>query len=495
MIVRNEAHQLAECLAPVASLFDEIVVVDTGSHDATKQIAAQFTSQVFDFPWRDDFSLARNESLRRATGDWVFWLDADDRLEPPDRDRLEVLLDNLPSERRAAFLMDTVCTPRYACDGISLISHVRLFRRHEQIRWQGRVHEQLAPSLLALGYELAASDVRVQHLGYRDAGTHQRKLHRDLRLLRMDYAVDPDQPSTLVHLGMAHFHLGQRTEARQYFGRLVRNGDVPHDYLRQVFAALATIALQEGKLAEALALLDRAVQLFPHDEHLLYLQADCLYEADRFDEAHATLLRILRSSSRSYYHGGVPGEIKEKLAPRKLGDLLRIKRQYALAEAQLRAVLSRFPDDTITWHLLGRVYLDCRQKARLAHVVEQLNVCPQGAVFGSLLWAMWYLAANDSWTAEPFINAAISQAPHMPLARVLRAECLAQRGAPPDAQARALRDVLRVQPGNMDAARMLAQLQGASPPPARPAAPAASPSQFGTSVVVAPGIPGGIGLA
>ena len=70
MIVHNEERQLADCLAPVASLFDEIVVVDTGSVDATRRIASQFTSHVFDFPWCDDFSAARNESfaVRAATG-------------------------------------------------------------------------------------------------------------------------------------------------------------------------------------------------------------------------------------------------------------------------------------------------------------------------------------------------------------------------------------------------------------------------------------------
>jgi len=60
MIVRNEEQQLADCLTPVASLFDEIVIVDTGSRDHTKRGAAQYTPHVFDFPWCDDFSAARN---------------------------------------------------------------------------------------------------------------------------------------------------------------------------------------------------------------------------------------------------------------------------------------------------------------------------------------------------------------------------------------------------------------------------------------------------
>ena len=84
MIVRNEAERLPGCLESVADLVDEIVIVDTGSTDATKAVAARFGAKVkiFDFAWCDDFAAARNESLRRAGGDWVLWLDADDRVSP-----------------------------------------------------------------------------------------------------------------------------------------------------------------------------------------------------------------------------------------------------------------------------------------------------------------------------------------------------------------------------------------------------------------------------
>jgi glycosyltransferase involved in cell wall biosynthesis len=69
MIVRDEEKNLEACLASVADLLDEIVIVDTGSHDATKAIARRYTPHAHDFPWCDDFSAARNEALQRATGE------------------------------------------------------------------------------------------------------------------------------------------------------------------------------------------------------------------------------------------------------------------------------------------------------------------------------------------------------------------------------------------------------------------------------------------
>ena len=95
MIVRDEEENLARCLGSVRGLFDEIVVVDTGSVDRTKEIAREFGARVFDFVWIDDFAAARNEALAHATGDYAFWLDADDVVEPDEKEKLRALLDGL----------------------------------------------------------------------------------------------------------------------------------------------------------------------------------------------------------------------------------------------------------------------------------------------------------------------------------------------------------------------------------------------------------------
>ena len=85
MIVKNEEDVLERCLDSVADLVDEIVIVDTGSTDRTREIAARYTDKIFDFPWRDDFAAARNESFAHASMDYCMWLDADDVLLEADR--------------------------------------------------------------------------------------------------------------------------------------------------------------------------------------------------------------------------------------------------------------------------------------------------------------------------------------------------------------------------------------------------------------------------
>jgi glycosyltransferase involved in cell wall biosynthesis len=91
LIAKNEEAHLPACLPSVEGLLDEMIVVDTGSTDRTKEVAAQLGARVFDFPWVDSFAAARNESLRHATGDWILWLDGDELFTEADRQKFRVL--------------------------------------------------------------------------------------------------------------------------------------------------------------------------------------------------------------------------------------------------------------------------------------------------------------------------------------------------------------------------------------------------------------------
>ena len=165
MIVRNEERNLGDCLRGVAALFDEIVIVDTGSTDRTRSIAESFGAKVFEFPWKDDFAAARNASVERAAGDWVFWLDADDRIDGDNVRKLSALFDALDHAAKS-YVMNTRCLPTAAADPVMLVNHPRLFRRHPSARWSGRIHEQILPALTDLRYETVWSDVLIDHLGY-----------------------------------------------------------------------------------------------------------------------------------------------------------------------------------------------------------------------------------------------------------------------------------------------------------------------------------------
>jgi glycosyltransferase involved in cell wall biosynthesis len=143
MIVRNEAEGLANCLSSVKGIADEIVIVDTGSTDQTKEIAAQFTDRIFDFEWIDDFSAARNFAFSQATKKYILWLDADDHIQEKDR-QLFIKL-----KKKLALDVDSVTMHYYlAFDAsgnvTSSLRRNRLVRRDRNFQWIGLVHEYLA---------------------------------------------------------------------------------------------------------------------------------------------------------------------------------------------------------------------------------------------------------------------------------------------------------------------------------------------------------------
>ncbi len=148
MIVKDESAQLAECLAGVRGIADEICIVDTGSQDDTLDIARQYGAKISVFIWCDDFSAARNESLRLCTGDWVFILDADERIAESDLPEMRALsagpLDCGYRFVTRNYTKTTTVSEFQPCDGADPMAHgfggwypsakVRLFPNHRGAR-------------------------------------------------------------------------------------------------------------------------------------------------------------------------------------------------------------------------------------------------------------------------------------------------------------------------------------------------------------------------
>lgn len=145
MIVRDEQDVLSRCLNSVCDLVDEIIIVDTGSVDDTKAIARRYTENVLNFQWIDDFSAARNASFQQAGCDYCLWLDADDVLLPPDREKFARLKAELDPAT------DIVMLPYHVGfdeDGNLSFSYYRerIIRNSPAYRWEGAVHEAIAPA-------------------------------------------------------------------------------------------------------------------------------------------------------------------------------------------------------------------------------------------------------------------------------------------------------------------------------------------------------------
>jgi glycosyltransferase involved in cell wall biosynthesis len=250
MIVRNEEQNLPTCLGSVRGLFDEIVVVDTGSTDRTKMIAAEFGARVVDFVWIDDFAAARNVALEQATGDYAMWLDADDVIEPREREKLQALLSRLQPGRKEAYVMRCVCD---TADGANLaVDHPQLFPLLPGIRWERRVHEVIDAALTRAGVSMTWTDIVIRHRGYADAAVHERKRQRNLTLLQKDLGDRPDDAFTYYYVGTSAFERGQWLEALGYFIVSLAKWGTTQSIACKLFAMIAWSNEKLTRYAESL---------------------------------------------------------------------------------------------------------------------------------------------------------------------------------------------------------------------------------------------------
>jgi len=182
MIVKNEQQFLPDCLESVRNIVDQIVIIDTGSVDNTVEIAKRYSSEVHYFKWCDDFSAARNESIKYASGDWIFWIDADERLLPESIPEFKRLMkyENRP-------VVYKVHIRNIIKDGQnhSLSNAHRLFNNNRGISFSGRIHEQVSPSVAKLKGEERDSNISLFHVGYNleDKQTEE-KMGRNRKLLK-----------------------------------------------------------------------------------------------------------------------------------------------------------------------------------------------------------------------------------------------------------------------------------------------------------------------
>ena len=157
MIVKNEEAVLERCLNSAKDIADEIVIVDTGSTDNTKDIASRFTDKIFDFKWEDDFAKARNFSFSKATKEYILWLDADDVILANDRQKFIELKSTLDKNSTDGVMMKYNLS--YDENGKPTFSYnrERLLKNCNNCVWEGRVHEVIVPFGNVLYSDIAIS--------------------------------------------------------------------------------------------------------------------------------------------------------------------------------------------------------------------------------------------------------------------------------------------------------------------------------------------------
>jgi len=407
---------IGDCLASARDLADEIRVVDTGSTDATMEVAAAAGAIVIEEPWQDDFSVARNRALEGATGDWVLSLDADERLigDAVRQIRRAIDADDFDEGLLPIYPAITLDDPVHSVlDRGSSSSIVRLFRRSDGVRWVGRVHERVVRDGSVRRRPVPAP---ILHLGNVEGYRAQRgKNERNRTLLERSCQEHPKDARALAFLVVEYLREHQLEDAGEAAQRawdlhLAHTGDAPRPMLTLLLTGWTDLLIFRGEYDRAVSRLEQARRWGNDHPNLDYLTARVLNiqaqsepPAERERLLAQALVCVERASGK---HGRpcseerLPG-VTSWLAAELQGDvLLQLGRPEEAQAAYDSAIAS---DDSCTGARHGRVEaLLARGQALPALTELQTLLAPDNGE-GWLLAAMASRALGQAADVQQYL--------------------------------------------------------------------------------------------
>ena len=370
MIVKNEERYIRTALESVAPCAGEIVVVDTGSTDATIAIAQSFGARIIPFEWTDNFAEARNVSISHAAGDWIMFIDADECIAPTDIRKIPALCANtglagyLFTQRNytenTRFEHFEPCTGTYAeehgAPGFVPVSRIALFRNRPEIRFSGIIHETVGPSIQKIGGVVGKTGIAVHHYGhlhtaarmkkteyYRTLGIRQiestpldPKPYYDIGLIYFErgdfitaekyllhaYSLNPNYESVCSNLGILYFRWHKMDSALVYIKESIRYGK----NIEQMILMMGTIYSIMNKHTEAVSLFESTIQQFKNSNALKEHLGFALLHAGNSHRAETIFDALIDGNPLNPRY--VLGGIQAKRAAGKPEEAIRLITQW-----------------------------------------------------------------------------------------------------------------------------------------------------------------------
>ena len=376
MIVRDNENTIAECLESIYPWVDEIIIVDTGSNDRTPEICRNYGAQIHEFPWCDDFSAARNESLKWATGEWIFWMDSDDVIPEDQGKRLRKLVYGSHDSECLGYVAQVHCPVSHSGQ-LTIVDHVKVFRNLPELRFEHRIHEQILPAIRKIGGTVEFTDIYVVHSGSdQSPETRQRKLERDFRILKRDLEDRPDHPFVLFNLGMTYEDTGEYEEAEHFLRRCIEVSGEGESQLRKAWALLVNCLKGQGRRQEALEAASRALDEYPGDKELLFRRAGILQDMGRLDDAVADYSRVLNESAGRVFQSIDPAICGYKAHHNLALVLAQLGRNNEAARHWQTAV-EQCPAFDAAWLCLARLRISQHEIEDSKLLLERMPVLPE----------------------------------------------------------------------------------------------------------------------
>ena len=282
LIVKDEENYIRSALNSVKGLADEIIVVDTGSKDKTKEIAKEFTDKIFDFKWNDNYSEARNFSLRKANQDWILVLDADEIIMREDHEKIKKLTKSKDyigyALEQISYLNDSGVygfTPiieknNYSKDFNGYISCniIRLFRNMNEVYFEGAVHESVDNSIKKLG-EVKKTDLKIHHYQFEKGMDVQReKQLQYLKIYEKNIDNYPNKARAYRDIGMIYYTFANNYEkAVESFKKSL---ELSQNNVK-TYVGLSLSLIKLNRLEEARKYIELGLNIYSQNQQLNFL--------------------------------------------------------------------------------------------------------------------------------------------------------------------------------------------------------------------------------
>lgn len=301
VITKNEAECISRCLQSVKPVVNEMIVVDTGSTDATVTIAEQLGAKIFHYSWCNDFAAARNYALNQAKGDWIIFLDADEYIAAEKIKNVQLIIKKIHGSRK----IDAIRCQMNNLEGVngSLRSSnpsMRIFRNLPAIRYIGKVHEYI------LKHEKPVSAINVDsqmlviyHTGYSKA-TITEKIRRNTALLEEELKQGIVRRLTYYYLSDGYFQAGDYEKAIEFAKKAIKDmAQMNRDCDYKPYGVLIKSITHSKIYSEqaAVAICNEALEKFSHHPEIWVHQAYYYRSIGCYEKALASLLKAVEANA------------------------------------------------------------------------------------------------------------------------------------------------------------------------------------------------------
>lgn len=295
MIVRNEELNLHRCLESVKKVVDDIIIVDTGSTDASIDIAKKYNAKISKIKWSNDFSEARNRALEKVQSDWILHLDADECLTKESESSILNILNNTSADAFSVIVRNYQSN----LDMVKYIDdpQIRIFRNYKEYRYEQPVHEQISLSIFRNNGSVENAPLMIEHFGYMDDAVEKAK--RNFPILEYALKENPSDAYLNFKMGETLKALNNLEMAKQYLLNVFNQNykSLPVELIDTLLMRLGQIELANNNYSEVLKYCLQGLKINPKNTISMYVLSIALIYLQDYDRALKYLTKAKQINS------------------------------------------------------------------------------------------------------------------------------------------------------------------------------------------------------